>query len=202
MKCETARARGGRMLRESGYKHHADEPEDRKMIEKAVHQHDGQLHSEHGSHVGRTKLKLNRGGKVKGAHPKERVDRRARGGHVKGHGKTIINVNAGGEQGGQQQAAMAHQQGMQQGIQMGARAAAQKLAGGAPGGPPGGGAPPPRPPMMPPQGGGMPPPGMMPPGGAPPGAMPPRPMPPPGPMARGGKVTRRDEHGRFLGGAL
>lgn len=132
---------------------------------------------------------------------KDQPQSRARGGHVgKGKGKTVININAGGDKGGDQQH---DQQVFQAGAQQGAKMVAQKLAGaggGAPPRPPGAG------PMPPP---GMPPGGMPPGGGAPPGAMPPRPpmMPPPGgpppgmPMhASGGAL--RDRKGRFLGGGV
>ncbi len=229
---EKPHERGRRHLREAGYHHkeekdiHGDAKQDRKQIAGAVHKHESHLHR------GQPKTKLRRGGHVPGEMAKHRPDRRARGGHITedqpddamgnrdvhsarahgGHvgkkgGKTVININAGGEGGGGQQAAqaaqVAHQQGMQQGMQLGARAAAAKLAGA-------GGAPPP--------GAGGPPPGMAPPGagGPPPGAMPPRPMmpppgaggppggPPPGmmpPRARGGAMAR-DCAGRFTGGAV
>lgn len=135
-----------------------------------------------------------KGGGVKGAAAKPRMDRRARGGSItedqpdddqgnrnamskradggrvgKKGGQTIININAGGDdKGDDQRVQAAHQAGIQQGTQLGAQAAAAKLAGGAPGGPPPG-APmggPPRPPMAGPP-------------GPPPGAGPGGPMPPP-----------------------
>lgn len=216
--------RAARQLREGGYTRakdgniHGDHAQDASMVRKAISQHDAQLHSPGKSHDGKTRLKLRSGGMVTGHKPKQRPDRRARGGDVndmrgrdlpndaggnvnehsaraKGgsvgkKGRVIINIRSGGQQ-DQQQLQAAHQAGIQQGTMLGARAAAAKMAGGAPGGPPPG-APP----------GGMPPgPGarpMMPPPGAPPGGgMPPR---PPGPMARGGPLRGPD--GRFTGGAV
>ena len=195
MSAETTRARGGRMLKESGYKAHDDKKADVALIEKAFKQHDAHPHA---------KLKLRKGGKVAGKKAAERPDRRARGGMLafdqpddahgnmvkdsgRAHGgkvgkkgKVIINIAAGGGQ----DAEAAHQAGMQQGAIMGAKAAAAKLGGA--GGPPMGGPPPgampPRPPMAGP--GGPPPPGMA---GPPPGAMPPG-GPPPGMRARGGAM--------------
>jgi hypothetical protein len=128
----------------------------------------------------------------------------ARGGKHKGKGKVTININAA-QQGDPQHEQMAHEAGIQQGAKMGAQAVAAKMAGGAGGPPPMAGGPPRPPmgaPMMPPPGGppmmgpGGPPPGA---GGPPPGGMPPK---PPGMMARGGEMRRRDEHGRFTGGAV
>ena len=217
MKALTARERGERHLREAGYSKfrdggdiHADEAADKRMISKAIHEHDDQMHG--GKH---THLKLRRGGPVHGEKPHGRPDRRARGGDVHdqphdamgnvnansararggrlgGKHKTIININAA-QKGDPAREQMAHQAGVQQGAQMGARAVAARMGGGA-GGPP---MAPPRPPMMP---------GAMPaapaPGGAPPGAAmaPPRPPGPPGMMARGGAM--RDGRGRFVGGAV
>lgn len=63
-------ARGGRM---------SDERQDKAMVEKGVHQHE--RHDHKGEKE--TDLKLKGGGKVKGHHPKERMDRRARGGRTK-----------------------------------------------------------------------------------------------------------------------
>lgn len=199
----SARERGGRMLRESGYETPSDKAADIHRITKAIDQHDQQLH---GGKKTRLHLGRKRGGSVPGEEPMERPDRRARGGSTgkgKGKGKTVINIHAGGgEQGNPQREMMAHQAGIQQGAALGARAAAARMA------PPGAGAPmaggPPRPPMAMPPPGGAPGPGA--PGMPPPGAMPPRPMMPPGgggPMARGGAMMhRRDERGRFLGGAV
>lgn len=184
-------------VKKAGYAsggHVSDESQDRKMITKAVHEHE-----EH-DHPGKkeTKLKIKAGGKVHGMKPKERMDRRARGGETSEHkggkkgGHTHINIMVGkpddGGDDAKQQLAM--QQGMQQGKQQGVKlgmALGAKQAGG--GGPPMG-APPPHPPM------GGPPPGGMPPGGpmGAPGGMPPRPMPPGGgagatpPFAKGGAV--------------
>lgn len=152
----------------------AEEAEAAK-VKDGVAQHESHLHSGQP----KTKLKLQRGGKVKGGKPAERLDKRARGGRMAGKGKGVhVIVNAGGTE---QVKQMAQQQGMQQGMKMGAQAVMAKMAGGAPGGPQ-----PPHPPM------GAPPPG------APPmqpgmGAPPPRPMPN-GPMpgqmrAKGGAIT-------------
>lgn len=216
------KAAAHRMLRESGYSefkssdiHQPGEG----AAKSAVGKHEAHLHP------GQPKTKLRGGGRIKGEHAKARVDRRARGGSItecqpdddmgnnvkdsgrargghvgKGKGKTVININAGGDKGGDQQH---DQQVFQAGAQQGAKMVAQKLAGAGAGGPP---RPPGAGPMPPP---GMPPGGMPPGGGAPPGAMPPRPpmMPPPGgpppgmPMhARGGAL--RDRKGRFLGGGV
>ena len=206
------REHAARMLREGGYARHkdgdihADAAADKKMVVKAVHQHDQQLH--HGKH---THLKLRGGGKVHGKEAECRPDRRARGGEIgvthglkaekheetvgewapaerraagghigkkAKHSKVIVNVHAAPE-GDPQREQQAHQMGMQQGARMGAQAAMQRMAGaGGGGGPPAG--------QMRPPGGmaGGPPPGgapggPMPGGGAPPGAgMAPRPMPP------------------------
>jgi hypothetical protein len=196
------------MLREAGYKH-PDAKADAALVKRMV---------KPGA------LKRARGGKVEGEKPRERVDRRARGGDIafdqpddadgnvhansarargghvgsKAKPKVIVNV----AQGDPEKEQMAHQTGMQQGLQLGARMAAQKMGGA-------GGAP--RPPMAPPG------PGMAAPGGAPGGlpggvGMAPRPMPQgvpqrpgmgmPGAMARGGAMVRRHNDGRFAGGAV
>lgn len=224
----SARERGHKHLKDAGYSHHeaknihGDAPQDRKQIASAVHKHERHMHK------GEKETKLRAGGKVHGHEARHRMDRRARGGMIHddqpndamgnahansarahgGHvgkkgGKTVININAGGDQqGSQQREQMAHQAGMQQGAQMGAKMAAAKMAGGPGGGPPGG--PPMGAPPGPPMAGGMPPPG-----GPPPGGMPPRPMmpppgaPPPGmpPRAFGGAM-RDPMTGRFTGGAI
>lgn len=198
---DEARRRGARMLREGGYVH-SDVAADKKLIEKAIHEHENHEHG--GVH---TKLKLKTGGKVKGGAPKHRPDYRARGGGVhgptadqpddaqgndnarsararggrtKGPSKVIVNVNAAPEK-------------QPVPIPVPGR---PPMAGPPPGGamPPGAGGPP----MMPPGAA---------PGGMPPGAMagrPPMPgpgaMPPPGVRARGGAM--RDRAGRFTGGAV
>lgn len=196
-KTEKPHERGARHLRESGY----SEPNEE----------------------GHKAKKRARGGHVPGKKAEHRPDRRSRGGDLpddaqgnvhadsalarggKHHkGKVTININAA-QQGDPQHEQMAHEAGIQQGAKMGAQAVAAKMAGGAGGPPPMAGGPPRPPmgaPMMPPPGGppmmgpGGPPPGA---GGPPPGGMPPR---PPGMMARGGEMRRRDEHGRFTGGAV
>ena len=191
-------------LHGSGYRRGgevSDLAQDRKMVKKAVHEHE-----EH-DHPGEkeTKLKIKRGGRVAGAAPKHRADRRARGGGMEHKGKksghTKINIVVGNPGGGSGDGAaremLAQQQGRQEGMKIGA-AMAQK--GPMPGGPPPG-ATPPHPPMGP--GGPMPPgAGAMPPGGG----MPPRPMPggapggpPPAapPFARGGGV--KDLYGEDRG---
>lgn len=177
-KTEKPHERGARHLRESGY----SEPNEE----------------------GHKAKKRARGGHIPGMEAEGRPDRRARGGEHKHKGKVTININAA-QKGDPQHEQMAHEAGIQQGAKMGAQAVAAKMAGGAGGPPPMAGGPPRPPmgaPMMPPPGGppmmgpGGPPPGA---GGPPPGGMPPR---PPGMMARGGAMHKRDEHGRFIGGAV
>ena len=108
-----------------------DEAQDKKMIAKAVHEHEAN------DHPGKpkTKLRLKRGGNVKGKKPSMRLDKRARGGrmaHKHGKPSVAVVVNSGDTQ-------MAHQMGMQQGAQLGAKAAAAKMAmAGRPPMPPGG----------------------------------------------------------------
>lgn len=206
-----ARARGGRMLRESGY----HEDNNASMIKSAMHQHSQQKHAAGKSHVGETHLKLRRGGKVHGKEAAHRPDRRARGGMISidqpddadgndvkdsgrarggkvGAKRVQIVVNAG-PKGDPQREQMAHQAGIQQGLAVGKSAGMPHPAGPPPGAMPGG------PPA------GMPPGAMAgkPPMGPPGGGMPPRPMGPPpgaGMMARGGAM--RDQHGRFMGGRV
>lgn len=136
-KHEEPRARGQRMLKESGY--HADAAQDRKLVRGMVKP---------------TALKrANGGGMVHGGKSKSRPDKRGRGGH------TVVNVIAGQPGGDPEKFQMAAHQGMQKGVQigaqLGAKAAAAKLGGGAPGmaPPPGAG------PGMPPPGGAPMPPG-------------------------------------------
>lgn len=176
----SARERGGRMLKESGYRQHRasggavheDEAEDKQLIAKELR-------------GARIEPKRRSGGKVPGKEAMERPDRRARGGATKHHaGPKAINIIIGkdDDQEGKQQAA---RQGLQAGVQIGAKQAAAKLAGGMPpGGPPG--APPGGPPMPPPGPMAGPPPGPMP-------GMPPRNM---------GGMIRRGMDGRFAGGAV
>lgn len=122
------------------------------------------------------KMNLRHGGKVAGAAPKERLDKRARGGAMKGkhkHAGVKIEIHTGGAQAGQQ---LGQMQGQQEGMKMGAQMAAQKMAA----------AQAPKPPMAPPPG--MPP---------PPAGMPPRPPmgmngPPPGMMRARGGATNPD----------
>lgn len=151
-----------------------------KKVEEGVHEHEDHMHPG----KKKTKLKLRRGGHVKGEHPKDRLDRRARGGSLGGgkkKGNVAVIVHAGGDEN------RAKQEGIQQGLQLGRLAGARQAMAMR-----GGQAPPPaRPPMPPGQ------PGLGgPPGGAP--GMPPaqalggpRPMPNgpmPGALASGGKV--------------
>lgn len=152
-----------RVERAKGGAVHEDEAQDKKLIRKEL------------KNVRITPKKA--GGKVKGKTPAERLDKRARGGAMKGKGKhagTVIVVNTGG-------AEMAKQAGMKQGMQMGAALGAHAGAGGPPPSPM-----PPRPPMAPLPGG---------PAGGPPAPPPmggaPRPPLQNGPMrARGGSVPR------------
>lgn len=162
-------------LSRAGYKHggrvkHPDEAEDKKLISKMIHKEEKE--------EGRKETKFKKGGKVEGEKAKPRLDKFARGGHVKGkHGGNKVNIVIAPGQGGQPGAGgapdpkMAFQAGLQKGAQMAAQHA-------------GAGGPPPAP------------------GGAPMGA-PPRPMPPPPgaggpgaggppPMARGGMVTEKE----------
>jgi hypothetical protein len=172
------RAKAHSLISRTGHRHLAhggrvDEAEDKKMITKAVHEHEDHEHG--GKH---TKLKLRDGGHTDGHEGKKHLAKRARGGGMKHKGgkstKVQVIVAPQGDTEGARQQGL--QQGMQQGAVMGARAAAQKMAGaragaGAPpGAPPGGGGPPqpspgggggmapagpPRPPTMAPQQGMM-----------------------------------------------
>lgn len=158
--------RGARMLRESGYANggaiHSDKAEDKKLIK---------------SELGRARIKVRSGGKIKGEAPKESPARRARGGHVghkdkSGIGKVNIIIAHGGDKPPVPPMPMPHP---------------PMAAGPPPGAPMAGpppGAMPPRP-MMPPPGVGSP--------GMPPGA-------PMMPHASGGQV--RDRMGRFAGGGV
>lgn len=159
-------------VRKAGYAAGGDIAQDKKMIKKAVREHEGHEHG--GKH---TALKLRAGGHVKGEQGKHRADKMARGGRTgkKSGGVNIVIATGGGEP----ERRMAFQQGAQVGAQMGKMAAASA----------------PRPPMMPPPGAGGAPPGAPPPrppmAGPPPGAG----GPPPGgmpPMKRGGGVKMRD----------
>ena len=161
------RARGG------------DVAQDAKMDQEAIGEHESHLHK------GEPKTKLHlkrrkRGGTVKGEAPKERFDKRARGGRTGKGGKSpkvAVVVHAGGND------QAARQEGLQQGMQLGARAAAAKMAA------------PPHPPMPPPGPGGPGGPGGPMPPGMPPQAMPGRPPMPNGPMPpglrRGGEVKEK-----------
>lgn len=165
--------RGHRMLRESGYAHggeirHEDEAEDKKLIREEL---------------GKARIKAKAGGRIKGEHAKERPDRRARGGHVKGKpgiGKVnIVIAHGAGDKGADGPPAP-----------MPVMAPRPPMA--PPGPPPG--AMPPRPAMsMPPPGGGAP-------MAGPPGGMPPGPMMRPQGIKSGGMV--RDRAGRFAGGSI
>lgn len=77
----TPAERGHRALREGGYAHggHVDVEQDKAMITKALRQHEN---AEHGGH--HEKLRLKRGGKIKGKKSKEHVGRqkRAAGGAI------------------------------------------------------------------------------------------------------------------------
>jgi hypothetical protein len=134
------------MIARTGHRHLAhggrvsDEAEDKKMVTKAVHEHEDHEHG--GEH---TKLKLRDGGHMEAGKAKKHLAKRARGGstpkHKGGVGKVqVIVAPQGGGGGGDAQAA--HQQGMQQGAMMGAKAMAQKLGAGAPPGGGGGAGPP------------------------------------------------------------
>lgn len=171
------RGNARRILRQAGYntgghlKGHSgdDYAEDKKMIEKAMSEHDRQQHG--GRH---TKLKLADGGVASGPESAPRADRGSRG---KKSGKSGAKTHI---------AIMVAPQGQDRPVPVPVPVG---------GGPPPGGMPP-RPPMPPPgPPGGMPPPGM---GGPPPG-MPPGGMPPGGPMMRkaGGRTegwSDREHH--------
>mgnify|MGYP001604789523 CR=1 FL=1 len=153
-----------RVLAQAGYKagghlHHEisereDEASDRKMISKAIEEHDDQLHGGK-----KTRLHLADGGSAMGDAPMSRPDRSARG--SKGKGKAHTNINV----------IMAPGGGQQQPPQRVPVPVPMPPGAGAGGPPP---MPPPRPPMGPPPGA-MPPglAGGMPPGGPPGGGMPP-----------------------------
>lgn len=134
--CDGGYASGGRLNNET------DAAKDKRMISKAVGQHE--THDHPGTP--KTKLKLRSGGKVSGAKPAGRADKKGRGG-----GKVNINIiEPAAAEGEKKQAAM---QGLQAGAKLGAAQAAKAMAPGAGGPPPpGAGA------------GPMPPPGAMPPG--------------------------------------
>lgn len=149
-------------------------------VATGVHKHESHLHK------GEPKTKFADGGAVEGFARGGGANRPKRG------GKTVININAGGQPqqdpaANQQQMQMAAKAGLQKGVQIGA-AMAQR--GGPPGGPPPG-----PPPGVAGMGPGGPPPGGPPPGGPPPGMMPPPGTggpPPPGmmpPRAKGGRMT-------------
>jgi hypothetical protein len=148
----------------------ADEKQDKKMIKAAVHKH------EKHDHPGKPMTKLKEGGHVHGGKSKPRLDKFARGGHVKSKGEKGTKVNvivapgAGGGQGGPGGADP--KMAFQAGVQTGAKAAAAKMGGA--------GGPPPAPGGAP---GGMPPHPMPPAGGAP--------MPPPQMAQRGGMIKER-----------
>jgi hypothetical protein len=185
---------GGRLKQEEA----SDEAKDKRMVKKAVHQHE--KHDHKGQKP--TDLKLKGGGEVKGKMAEKRLDKRARGGALTepmpekahgdggkkaaGKGKHGPNINIILPQAAEAEKKQAAAAGMQVGAKMGADAA--RGAGGPPMGaaPPGGAPPAPRP--MPAPGGA--------PGGMPPGAggPPMRPnMPPPGqpPMRRGGRLHEK-----------
>lgn len=162
-----------RRVRSAGYKvggRVSDTTQDKRMVEQGVHQHERHLHKGEAE----TPLHLKGGGKVKGATPKPRADKMARGGKVKGGpSKVNIVIATGGGEGERQ---MAFKQGLQTGATVAQKPPMMPPPGMAP-----------HPPMAPPPG---PPPGAppMPPGAGmmpPPGAMPPRP-----PMKRGGVVEQ------------
>ncbi len=159
MRAACTTAKGGKIASLSGVKN---------LVAKAVHEHE--THEHGGKH---TKLKLRRGGAaVEGYAPKQRVDRRARGGKTKGKPGVSINVIVppSGQGGGNAPAMPPHPAMPPAGLGAGAMPPG---AGMPPGMPPGAGMPPgmpPKPPM----------PGAMPPGMG----MPPK---PPG-LKRGGTV--------------
>jgi hypothetical protein len=208
-----ARERGHRMLRDSGYKN-GGVAEEKAIVRKGIRQHENAEHG--GKHE---KLTLRRGGMMKGAKPKHRPDRRARGGATRDNDEITAREPDDADGNDEPNSARA----------MGGRTRSKPAGKGGHGKVQinivaGGGHPPvpapgmvPRPPMpsgppmgasrpMPPAGGapmGGPPPGAMPPGGMPAGAMA-RPMPPqmaPGIRAHGGMI-RRGAGGRFIGGAV
>lgn len=138
-------------VKRSGYKAGGEVAADIDRDKKAIGQHEEHLHKGEP----KTKLRLRRGGSVHGVEPKERLDKRARGGAMKGKHKpnVAVIIHAGGA--GDQEKQQAAQQGLQMGAALGARQAAAQMQpkppmGGAPGMPPQG-MPPggaPRPPMM------------------------------------------------------
>ncbi len=160
--------RATKLLRAHGYRvggevshRDPDAAEDKRMVEKAVHQHEKH---EHGGNL--TKLKLKTGGAVHGEHSAARPDKRARGGPAGGKKGTTVNV------------VVAHPPGA--GAGMPPRPMMPPAAAAVPAGPPMPGAPGMVPAPRP-----MPPP--MPVGGAPMGGALPG-VRPPGVMKRGGAV--------------
>lgn len=146
---------------------HSDLAADKRIVSKAIGQHDTQLHGGK-----RTKLALRHGGQVHGGKAAARLDKRARGGRT----KPTVNIVIKGAEKAQQSDAM--KKGIDIGAMLGAKAAASRqgpaappMPGGPAGGPPGamGGMGGPRPPMGPPPG--MRPPGMQRGGGIKPGKM-------------------------------
>lgn len=59
-------------------KDRSDEAQDKAMIGKGVHQHEGAMHKG----MKKTKMKLKSGGAVAGDAPAARMDKRARGGRM------------------------------------------------------------------------------------------------------------------------
>lgn len=85
------KGRAQEILKSAGYKDGGDVKQDKKLVEKAVHQHEA--HDHKGEK--KTKLKLKEGGHVKGEKTASRLDKMARGGkakHHKGDAKTKVNV--------------------------------------------------------------------------------------------------------------
>lgn len=80
MECETAHERAKRHLKAGGYVggHGEAKSEDKAIVRKAIGEHDRQLHSKTGSHVGKTRLKFKRGGHVEGKASAARPDRKRR----------------------------------------------------------------------------------------------------------------------------
>jgi len=111
---------------------HSDAAEDKKLITRAINEHDAQLHGGKKTH-----LKLKTGGAVEGKKAGGRLDKLARGGSHKPKGKPHVTVNV-----------------MNQPHPLGSGAAGVPPVGigMAPPGLTGG----PRPPVVPPTGGGMP----------------------------------------------
>ena len=113
----------GKVLKSAGYARGGDAEQDKKMIKKAIDEHDAQLHGGKKTH-----LKLKHGGMIEGKKTEKRADKYARGGSVaRGkHTTTHVNVNLAASEADKKEA-------FQKGAMTGATMAAQKMGGPRPG---------------------------------------------------------------------